>query len=196
MRSVEPDVFMRFEIGEPPRRVDLIVECKRGGGHDRWQWGREWRAHAEIYPDEGCDTDVVLLAVGRWGKAPLLEVATILGSYPDPMPEGFRAVAMDWRDLTDTLAQLTFDDRDRRVVGDILDALALHGHLHVREMRTLARERATFERSQEALAASSLRAPEEVREERGARPDYIAGWLARIESMRSGPASHGALRRM
>lgn len=196
VRSVEPDVFMRFDIGDPPRRVDLVVECKREEGHDRRQWEREWRAHAEAYPDEAPNTDVVLLAVGKWARAPTMQVATILGAHRDLMPEGFRAVAMDWRDLTDTLARLTVDGRDRRIVEDILDALALHGHLHVREMRGLAREHAAFERSQKALATRSLQAPDEPRQELGSGPDPLAGWLARIVTMRSGPASHEALRRM
>lgn len=196
VRSVEPDVFMRFDLGDPPRRVDLVVECKRGERHDRGQWEREWRAHAETYPDEGIDTDVVLLAVGKWRRTPPVEVAAILGVCQKPMPKRVRVVAMDWRDLTDTLARLDVEDRDRRIVEDILDALALHGHLHVHEMRGLARMRAAFERSQEALATLSLQAPDEPRQVSGSGPDRLAGWLARIETMRSVPQSHEALRRM
>ncbi len=96
---------MRFDLGDPPRRVDLVVECKRGEGHDRGQWEREWRARAETYPDEGIDTDVVLLAVGKWRRTPSAEVAAILSVCRKPMPERVRVVAMDWRDLTDTLAR-------------------------------------------------------------------------------------------
>ncbi|MCJ2006255.1 hypothetical protein [Methylobacterium sp. J-092] len=195
-RSVEPDVFMRFDIGDPPRRIDLVVECKRGDGHDSRQWDREWRAHSETYPDEDPDRDVVLLAVGRWGKAPPMEISTIQTAHQGPMPEGFRAVAMDWCDLTDALARLTVDDRDRRIVDDILDALGLHGHLNVREMRGLPRYQIAFERSHQALADRSLQAPEEALQERAPRLDPLAGWLARIVTMRSGPASHDALRRM
>lgn len=200
VRSVEPDVFMRFDIGDPPRRVDLVVECKRRDGHNRGQWEREWRAHAETYPDDDPDRDVALLAVGMWGKAPPAEIATVLSAHRDPMPEGFRAVAMDWRDLTNTLARLTVDDRDRRIVEDILDALALHGHLHVREMSGLARVQAAFEQSGEALSIRSLLAPDEPLQAREAPPhpgpDTLVGWVARIETMRSGPANREALRRI
>lgn len=192
---VEPDLWMRFDVGRPARRFDLIVECKRGADHDPHQWAREWRAHAEAYPDEDPDRRVALLAVGTWGGAAAVQAAAIASSKGARMPEGFHVVPLGWGGLADTLSRLRAEGRDGRIVADVLDALALHGHLHATRLADLVRPaHVAFDRSGRTLAAMALLPS---RDRQGdPTEDALADWPARIRSMRPAAYGHPALRRI
>ena len=68
--TVEPDVFLRFHVGDPKMRVDIIVEAKRhDAGTDQYstQWYRQCRAYLSEYKEDKAD-HVFFLAIGGLGE--------------------------------------------------------------------------------------------------------------------------------
>ncbi|WP_139234054.1 hypothetical protein [Methylobacterium pseudosasicola] len=194
-KPVEPDLWMRFDHGRPARRFDLIFECKRGADHDPGQWDREWRAHVEAHPEEDPDRRVALVAVGTWGGASTCVASAIASSGRVSMPEGFRVVPLGWGALADTLSGALAEGRDGRIVSDVLDALALHGHLHATRLADIARPAsAAFDRSGRTFAAMALFLGDEPQADPSG--DALADWPDRIQGMRPAAYAHAALRRM
>ncbi|KQP60546.1 hypothetical protein [Methylobacterium sp. Leaf112] len=126
--SVEPDVVMRFSIGDPPVDVVLVVECKLGGLQYPDQWAREWiAAQGEGAADEAVET--YLIALGGLPASAETVVEAFTGTLHETVGIEVKAAAADWRDLLRALDELDVARQpDRRIVSDVKAALALHGY--------------------------------------------------------------------
>lgn len=126
--SVEPDVVMRFSVGDPPVGVVLVVECKLGGLQYPEQWAREWiAAQSEVAAEEAVET--YLLALGGLPASAEAVVEAFTGKLHETGGIEVKAAAADWRDLLRALDGLdVVRQPDRRIVFDVKAALALHGY--------------------------------------------------------------------
>ena len=136
--SVEPDVVMRFSVGDPPVEVVLVVECKLGGLQYPAQWAREWiAARSEGAADEAAET--YLLALGGLPTSAAAVVEAFTSKLRGTAGIEVKAAAADWRDLLRALDGLDVPRQpDRRIVSDVKAALALHGYAEHVSMDGLA----------------------------------------------------------
>ncbi|AJC79781.1 hypothetical protein IE4803_CH02592 [Rhizobium etli bv. phaseoli str. IE4803] len=140
--TVEPDVILRFEVGDPTVRIDFIVEAKLGTGASQYaeQWRRQWTAFQKLRTEEGdAATSVYLLALGGLGTKKALTVERIvsdLGSTGTPLD----VVAATWGEIADAVHQqleISVRSSERRVLNDVIGALALANYRHVDLLRDL-----------------------------------------------------------
>ena len=136
-KSVEPDVVLRFLVGDPAQSVTLILECKLDGPQYPEQWMREWIAHREecgANPPDEC----WLLALGGLAGKPEDVVASFTGSIKSLHAVSIKALAADWQDLLHALNNVKVESpSSRRIISDIQEALALHGYRFIRPMSDL-----------------------------------------------------------
>lgn len=139
-KTVEPDVFLRFRAGDPEVRIDIIVEAKYRPGYDQYadQWRRQWKAyHDFVAEDDGASA--YLLAVGGLGRHTGTTVRQI---YDELSADGLevKVVAADWSRLLDVVvAELGGVEaiEERRLLEDIVEAMALAGFRQIRPMKDL-----------------------------------------------------------
>lgn len=126
--SVEPDVVMRFSIGDPPVEVVLVVECKLDGLQYPKQWAREWiAARSADAADEAAETYLLALGGLPAGAAAVVEAFT--STLRETAGIEVKAAAADWRDLLRALDGLDVTRQpDHRIVSDVKAALALYGY--------------------------------------------------------------------
>ncbi|MFS1880227.1 hypothetical protein [Vibrio splendidus] len=121
-RQVEPDLVIRFEL------CNLIVEVKPPAGGDQYyeQWQREVASF--IQSDEHNDLPLYFLAIGRIETGNATQWAELLHERYDCLKT---VSATKWQAVTDNLVKLIEGDgispTDRRVLTDMLEALALYG---------------------------------------------------------------------
>ena len=134
--SVEPDVFMRWSVGDPARRVDFVVEAKHGGAQYSQQWSRQQNAYASWSADDDVTVDeTVFLAIGGAGENPQetannlsVEVQQETGSKVK-----MKALAADWTHLAAALFRAksqVSQPEVKSVINDMLEALAEFGYRH------------------------------------------------------------------
>lgn len=121
-RQVEPDLVIRFEL------CNLIVEVKPPEGGDQYyeQWQREIASF--IQSDERNELPLHFLAIGR------IEVDNAT-KWTESLKQSYLCLktvgATKWQAVTDSLVKLVDSDEisptDRRVLNDMLEALALYG---------------------------------------------------------------------
>ncbi|MGF1906989.1 hypothetical protein [Aliivibrio salmonicida] len=121
-RQVEPDLVIRFEL------CNLIVEVKPPEGGDQYyeQWQREIASF--IQSDERNELPLHFLAIGR------IEVDNAT-KWAESLKQSYLCLktvgATKWQAVTDSLVKLVDSDEisptDRRVLNDMLEALALYG---------------------------------------------------------------------
>ena len=144
---VEPDVFVSFLAGDPPRRVDLIIEAKLRRDDTKQsetQWANQWLAYSETMSaerelnDSNAD-ELYLLAIGGLGPnrcAKLAELSKKAAS--EERAKDFQALGAGWDDLAKKLKQLVHGSAsERRICRGALDALALAGYRPVHLLETL-----------------------------------------------------------
>ncbi|PME29182.1 hypothetical protein BCV39_08655 [Vibrio sp. 10N.286.55.E10] len=121
-RQVEPDLVIRFEL------CNLIVEVKPPEGGDQYyeQWQREVASF--IQSDEHNELPLHFLAIGRIEASNATQWAELLHERYDCLKT---VSATKWQAVTDNLVKLIEGDgispTDRRVLTDMLEALALYG---------------------------------------------------------------------
>lgn len=186
--SVEPDVVMRFSVGDPSVEVVLVVECKLGGLQYPAQWGREWiAARNEGAADEAVET--YLLALGGLPTS----AAAVVEAFTDKLRETtgieVKAAAADWRDLLRALDGLDLSRQsDRRIVSDLKGALALHGyaeHVPMAELVAMVLALGIRTGSAEALRwpgepSQPLRAPRPALAPVPPSDEPLASWDTRV----------------
>jgi hypothetical protein len=134
--AVEPDIVLKFQVGDPSKRIDIIVEAKLGTGATQYaeQWRREWTAVEKSNREEGDVADAVfLMAVGGLGTSKTMTVGRIVGNLADA-GHAVNAVAATWTELADAVhvrAEESVRSNEQRLLGDIIAALALANYRHV-----------------------------------------------------------------
>lgn len=141
--TVEPDVFLQFQVGDPAVRIDVIVEAKFGTAPAQYanQWRRQWTAYHAAREQEGEDVprNVYLMAIGGMGARAPLHVERLLKELGKQDLQ-IRALAANWSDLLESLEDFLGKSvvrRDRRIVTDMIEALALANYRQVETLNTL-----------------------------------------------------------
>lgn len=141
--TVEPDVFLQFQVGDPAVRIDVIVEAKFGTAPAQYadQWRRQWTAYHSAREEEGEDVprSVYLMAIGGIGARTDLLVERLLRELEQHDIE-IRPLAAHWSDLLRSLVEFhekSIVGRDRRIVEDIIEALGLANYRHAETLNTL-----------------------------------------------------------
>ncbi|WP_156362802.1 hypothetical protein [Rubellimicrobium mesophilum] len=140
---VEPDVVLRFEVGEPAEPYTIIVEAKyeRGGEGGQYgeQWAREWIA-CGAEPDEASRHRVLLAVGGLLGSREVTvdRLTPAIGRMKQtlgvPGDEEILTCAAGWADILAVVAEDARTEADlgrRLVLEDIVEGLGLHGYLRL-----------------------------------------------------------------
>ncbi|MBB3020416.1 hypothetical protein FHR70_003497 [Microvirga lupini] len=179
-KDVEPDVVLRFAVGDPARTVTLIIESKLDGVQYPDQWAQQWIAHDEEYSGEDGPDECYFLALGGLRGSAEMTVSTFSERIAEQHGISVQAAAADWSDLMTALDEVDIERRDvRRIVTDLQEALALHGYRRVRPLAELPscsdRLRGNFERSAAQLRSWAVSDSEPV-----PMTDLgdLAGWAA------------------
>ncbi|MCG6307878.1 hypothetical protein K6U49_04490 [Vibrio alginolyticus] len=120
--QVEPDLIIRFE------NANLIVEVKPPAGGDQYftQWRRE--VGSFLQSEEGESLPLYFLAIGRIDDVFVLKWESKLVSEFDKL---ICVGAIKWQPIADwlveKLADMSLPKTDKRIVSDMLKALALYG---------------------------------------------------------------------
>lgn len=145
--TVEPDVLLQFEVGDPVRRVDLILEAKLGGVQYAEQWHRQWSSYQAYVGEEDNDAPahlVIFLAIGGLigGSASTVERLTQEVRIRSGNSTELVASAADWSHLASVLNDLSIESRAAgRAIADVAEALALFGYRHLRALDSLSEVR-------------------------------------------------------
>lgn len=144
-RIVEPDVFLQFELGDPIRRIDVIVEAKLAGQ----QYADQWRREIQSYQKRAVSDDAMawnadeayFLAIGGLGGQPSQVVSRFSGHIPS-IPEsqmGVVIAAAEWAELVSVVHETEgADEHSQRILNDVAEALAFFGHRYIHALSTLA----------------------------------------------------------
>ena len=137
-KAVEPDVVLRFSVGDPPQEIVLIVECKLGGLQYPDQWAQEWIAYQAENASEGGASETCLLALGGLSTSAEAMVDAFTARLHETHGITVRAAAADWHDLLKALGGIEVTRAtDGRVLADVRAALALHGYSQFTPMSSL-----------------------------------------------------------
>lgn len=142
--TVEPDILLQFDVGDPARRVDLIIEAKLGGVQYAEQWHRQWSSYQAYMRKEESDAPaalVLLLAIGGLigGSASTVERLTQEVRARSGDATELVASAAEWSRLASVLNDLPVENPSAgRVIEDITEALALFGYRHLRALDSLS----------------------------------------------------------
>ena len=133
-RSVEPDVFLDFKVGDPARPVRLIVEAKLGRhpSQEAVQWAREWVAYENRMGDDR--HDVVLCALGGLGKR-VDEAVTRIADEVKALGHDVMVAGAGWDRLLDALEEerrRPLGSAATRIISDIITALGLADYQHLK----------------------------------------------------------------
>lgn len=199
-KAVEPDVVLRFSVGDPAQEITLIVECKLGGLQYPDQWAQEWIAYQAENASEDGAAETCLLALGGLSTGAEAMVDAFTERLRKSHGIEIKAAAADWRDLLKGLDGLDLSRAsDRRVVADVRAALALHGYSQYAPMselsaiaagygiRTDAMDRLRWARD---IPAARSTPNAMLADEDG---DPLAGFVERVASFRP-LQPHGCLR--
>jgi hypothetical protein len=190
-QDVEPDVVLRLSVGDPPRRVALVVECKTGNGRQyAGQWSKEWRAFEAQSALSDPPDEVWLLALGGLPESATATVTRFTEEIREKWGVEVRALAADWTDLSRTLDEVELGGGiAERVVEDIRAALELDGYRTIRPMSELANCSARHRMS--PASAGALRVSQglgsgnyapEVKPEQLSAMSELGAWAARLRT--------------
>lgn len=198
-QDVEPDVILRFSVGDPSVRVTLVVECKLGGWQEAGQWRREWIAHEMEFAGDDAPDECFFLALGGLGAfkgKPQEMVSAFAKSASVGASLPIVATAADWSNLLHALHTVEVKaGPERRIVEDIRRALALHGYRRVRPLGDLAfpdkNRVGSFALSAEVIRPMHGLPTAKVVEP---RPRSLSNWPERTASWRSFVTMPGVMR--
>jgi hypothetical protein len=156
-QDTEPDIFLRFSVGDPVQRVHLIVECKLGGVQYPDQWARECIAHQKEFSKDERPDDCFFLALGGV-TSPEATVTAFTQAITSKYGTRIKATAADWSHVVRALNNVKSElPRDRQVIADLREALALYGYRHIEPLGDIAndtnRMKAAFVRSADAISS-------------------------------------------
>lgn len=134
-RTVEPDIFLQFHVGDPAQRVDVIVEAKMGVGavQNAAQWQKQWLAYRELQKSIGEPWRLYHMAIGGMGRNAASNANRLISQMPVEA-ETTEILAANWPALADSVYHQLDEQpatRDRRILLDIIEALALAGYRHI-----------------------------------------------------------------
>lgn len=140
-KTVEPDVFLQFNVGDPSIQIDLIVEAKIGTGLDQYadQWRRQWTAYHELPSTTDSDATPYLIAIGGLGEHEASYMRRMLEDLQNGGHE-IKALAANWPKLLEAVIAVgkeTTSQRDTRILSDIVSALALAGYRKIQSFSGL-----------------------------------------------------------
>lgn len=141
---VEPDVFLSYLVGEPARRIGLIVEAKHGQMQSAKQWVSQQSARLKAEEEDIAPDERIYAAIGGMGRHARDKLASLRDAVADLAPEcaaAFTMVAADWRDLAAAMAELapSMEGEHIRVLDDAIKALSLFGYRAISMPDTLIR---------------------------------------------------------
>ncbi|TNM59862.1 hypothetical protein [Aliirhizobium smilacinae] len=154
-RTVEPDVFLQINVGDPSVQIDLIIEAKLGIGLDQCadQWRRQWTAYHELPATIDGDAKPYLIAIGGLGQHEASYLSRILQDLQKGGHE-VKALAANWPKLLEAVIAVgkeTTDLRDTRILSDIVSALALAGYRQIQSFSGLTAHHRIDHRSKAVL---------------------------------------------
>ncbi|AWM24010.1 hypothetical protein [Sinorhizobium fredii] len=130
--SVEPDVFLDFNLGDPQISIRIIVEAKFGTSPTQYadQWLRQWSSYHEA--KEGDGSRVFLAAIGGLGRNVEATVEKLAGRIA-AAGHDINVVAAGWDRLLDALQEeRTSASRSAaRIIDDMVTALGMAGYQHL-----------------------------------------------------------------
>ena len=136
-RGVEPDIFLELSLGDPEKKVHVIVEAKHGARQFARQLGDELRAWIEVTEEGELPDQIVVLAIGGLPsdatKTKLQEdfYEEIEDIDTETLPE-LLFLPMDWGDLAQSIStHIASTPHEKRLVADMSAALALFGYFHI-----------------------------------------------------------------
>lgn len=134
-RTVEPDIFLQFHVGDPSQRIDVIVEAKLGVGavQDAEQWRRQWLAYLRLQKSIGEPWRMYHMAIGGMGRNAAWNAGRLISQMP-PETSAIEIMAANWPALADSVYRQLNEQpvtRDKRILIDIIEALALAGYRHI-----------------------------------------------------------------
>lgn len=137
-RGVEPDVFIEFDLGDPTKKVHVIVEAKHDGAQTASQLTAEVRAWSEAVDagDLEQPDQLVVLAIGGLpveNKIKNLQKAFAQSVSEMKTPaEGIILAMVGWRDIARAVTvHAPRNTHEARIVGDMIQALELFGYYHI-----------------------------------------------------------------
>lgn len=138
---VEPDCHVVFELGDPGRVVSVLIEAKLGdfgNPQTSWQWHREWQAYQQWLAEEGIEVDATyFLALGGL-EHPVDGRMKNLRMEANSMGSELPAFGASWKKLIQTISNVApTNSQDRRILDDVILALALAGHRSIRALEDL-----------------------------------------------------------
>lgn len=136
--GVEPDVFMNFELGDPPQNVHIIVEAKHGGVQTVGQLFSEVKAWCEAV-DNGVieqPDQVIILAIGGLPAADKIQdleqsFSQAVTKFGDRVAT-LRITPIGWDDIAKATAMYDSENKyEKRILNDISSALELFGYYYI-----------------------------------------------------------------
>lgn len=146
VRGVEPDVFIRIELGDPGRSVQIIAEAKHDGDQSAGQLRVELHAWYQAVSSGVIDLpdQLIVMAIGglpaphrrqQFKSELAAAVEAIEGLVAD-----VDLVLVDWADLARAIAlHLPGSGHEERIIKDMRKALDLYGYHHIVEPLQLER---------------------------------------------------------
>jgi hypothetical protein len=158
-QMVEPDVLLRLSVGDPARKVALIVECKLKHHYSSTQLINEWNAYLVEYEDEPVDEIWVLCIGGSLDEAQRSIAA--LNEAEKERGDPVNAAAAAWQQMLAAVEAVEAAcSGERRALLDTLAALRLYGFWQFRPMSELCS--APKRRTINPKTAETLRWPSHV----------------------------------
>ncbi len=134
-RGVEPDVFIRLALGDPPRDTHVIVETKHGASQRVTQWTAEIRGWLQYIADGEIEQPESLVFLAIEGNDDDATQAArrkaLLSALEGQLPEDLRlsVVTLAWLDILRASKEVEArNTHEGRILDDIGKGLELCGY--------------------------------------------------------------------
>ncbi|SEQ59394.1 hypothetical protein SAMN05428995_105233 [Loktanella sp. DSM 29012] len=144
--GVEPDVLITFTVGDPEKRVHLIVESKYRGNPQRVsQWAEQLSAYRQSIDSEVIDPAdyVVYMALDGLSSRHISNTDLIADAYANSdiqatEIDNLSFVLIGWMDLVKACASVEpVNSGEQRILDDMTKALNLFGYSFIETPRGL-----------------------------------------------------------
>lgn len=138
---VEPDIFLRFKLGDPEVRADVLIEAKVNDTYlqSSVQWREELAAYREMMAAEGDQAaSLYFLAIGGLGRNYSSTLNNLISNLAISDVDNVHILGASWSKLTDVIYMLSQGNvGQKRIFSDVLEALAMCGERRILELSTL-----------------------------------------------------------